>query len=191
MALRRSSGDSLKVIGFICLFTVLIHVVNIFFRGQLNDFGVLPRHFSHFIGIIFYPFLHGSIAHLVSNLVSFCILGFLVSSFGLARFMGVFLVSWIGSGIGVWLFGRMNYHIGMSGIVYGLWAYLLVYAIMYRSVKSIAIALIVMFFYGSMVWGFIPNHSWVSYESHLFGALAGAVTGYILARKDKRRETVS
>ncbi len=69
--------------------------------------------------------------------------------------------------------------------------YLLVYAIMYRSLKSIAIAVIVMFLYGSMVWGFIPAHSWVSYESHFFGALAGVLAGYFFSRRDKQREPVT
>ena len=189
--MRQSDKDALKVIGFICLFTLAIHIANVFFRGQLNDYGLLPRHFSHFTGIVAYPFLHGSWAHLLSNLVSFSVLGYLVSNSGLSRFIAVFMISWVGSGIGVWVFGRMHYHVGLSGIIYGLWAYLLVYAIMYRSLKSIAIAVIVMFLYGSMVWGFIPAHSWVSYESHFFGALAGVLAGYFFSRRDKQREPVT
>ncbi|OLQ71134.1 rhomboid family intramembrane serine protease [Photobacterium proteolyticum] len=189
--MRQSDKDSLILIGFICLFTTAIHIANVFFRGQLNDYGLLPRHFSHFTGIVAYPFLHGSWAHLISNLVSFSVLGYLVSRSGLARLIAVFMISWAGSGVGVWIFGRMHFHVGLSGIIYGLWAYLLVYAVMYRSLKSIAIAVIVMFLYGSMVWGFIPAHSWVSYESHFFGAVAGVLAGYIFARRDKQRELVT
>ncbi|UTV29983.1 rhomboid family intramembrane serine protease [Photobacterium atrarenae] len=186
--MRQSDIDAIKVIGFVCLFTLAVHLINVFLKGQLNDYGLLPRHFSHFTGIIAFPFLHGSWGHLFSNLVSFAVLSYLLSRSGLARFMAIFLISWIGSGIGVWVFGRMHYHIGLSGIIYGLWTYLLIYAIMYRSLKSIAIALIVMFLYGSMVWGFIPAHAWVSYESHFFGALAGAIAGFYYARRDKARD---
>ena len=85
----------------------------------------------------------------------------------------------------------MHIHVGLSGIVYGLWAYLLVYAIIFRSMKSIAIAVIVMFLYGSMVWGFIPAHEWISYESHFFGALSGAFAGYLFAKRDKKQEQLS
>lgn len=178
---------ALKLIGFISLLCIVVQIANTLLGGALNHYGLLPRHVTHLTGLITYPFLHGSWAHLISNLISFSLLALLVSRSGVARLLMVILISWVVSGMGVWFFGRVNFHIGLSGIIYGLWAYLLVYAVMYRSLRSIAIAVIVMFLYGSMVWGFLPVHRWVSFESHLFGALAGVIAGFLFAKRDKVR----
>ncbi|MGR5142677.1 rhomboid family intramembrane serine protease [Photobacterium sp. DNB23_23_1] len=188
MKLDQKDRDSIKFIVTVVVLITIIHIFNVITAGYLSDFGLLPRHFNGFTGIVAYPFLHGSWGHLISNILSFSVLAFLVSRTGIARLIAIFMVSWVGSGLGVWFFGRMHYHIGLSGIIYGLWAYLLMYAIMYRSVKSIAIAILVMFFYGSMIWGFLPTREWISYESHLFGAISGGLAGYLYARRDKRRK---
>lgn len=184
----KNDKDAIKAIGFVGCLCIAIHIVNVAIGGRLNDYGVLPRHLSHVTGVFSFAFLHGSWGHLFSNLISFSVLGYLVSRSGIARLTTVFIISWLGSGICVWLFGRMHIHVGLSGVVYGLWAYLLVYAVIFRSVKSIAIAVLVIFLYGSMVWGFIPAHAWISYESHFFGALSGALAGYLFARRDKRHK---
>ncbi|MDX1301554.1 rhomboid family intramembrane serine protease [Photobacterium sp.] len=186
--LDEKNKDAIKLIVIISLLCLVVHVANIWLGGALNDYGLLPRHITHLTGLVAYPFLHGSWEHLISNLISFALLALLVSRSGLARLLVVMLISWVGSGIGVWFFGRLSFHIGLSGIIYGLWAYLLIYALMYRSLKSIVIAVIVMFLYGSMVWGVLPVHQWVSFESHLFGALAGVVAGYLFAKRDKMRK---
>lgn len=186
--MQTKDKDTLKFIALVVIICIVVHVVNIMTAGYLSDFGVLPRHFGNLTGLAAYPFIHGSWGHLVSNLISFSLLAFLVSRSGVSRLIAVFIISWVGSAVGIWVFGRMHYHIGLSGVIYGLWAYLLIYAVMYRSIKSIAIAVLVMFFYGSMVWGFFPVNQWISYESHLFGAISGAVTGYLYARRDKRNK---
>lgn len=187
-SLNQKDKDAIKLIGFVSALCIVVHLVNILLGGALNDYGLLPRHITHITGLVAYPFLHGSWSHLISNLLSFAVLAYLVGRSGSARLIAVFVISWAISSIGVWLFGRTSYHIGLSGIVYGLWAYLLMYAFMYRSIKSIVIGVIVMFFYGSMVWGFLPVHQWISFESHLFGALAGILAGYCFAKRDKAKE---
>lgn len=183
----QSNKYTVYFIGAIVLVCIAVQLVNVLLNGYLLDYGLLPRHLNHAIGLLAYPFIHGSWAHLVSNMVSFSALAYLVSRSGAGRLIAVFMISWVVSGVSVWLFGRMHYHIGLSGIIYGLWAYLLVYAVLRRSLKSLAIALIVMFFYGPMLTGIIPAHSWISYESHLSGALAGVMAGYVFARRDKAR----
>ncbi|KLV10139.1 MULTISPECIES: rhomboid family intramembrane serine protease [Photobacterium] len=184
--MQQKDKDAFKFIALIVVICVVAHIVNVMTGGYLSGFGLLPRHYTHFTGMAAYPFLHGSWQHLLSNMLSFSVLALLVSRFGLARLISVFMISWAGSGLGVWIFGRMHYHIGLSGIIYGLWAYLLVYAVMYRSVKALLIAVVVIFLYGSMIWGFVPVHEWISYESHLFGGLSGALAGLWYAKRDKR-----
>ncbi|KLV03363.1 protease [Photobacterium aquae] len=182
--MKQTDKDALMFIFAVVAVCVVVHIVNVVSAGYLADFGLLPRHYTHFTGMAAYPFIHGSWGHLLSNMFSFTVLALLLSRFGLARLISVFMICWFGSGIGVWIFGRMNYHIGLSGIIYGLWAYLLVYGLFYRSLKSIVIAFLVIVIYGSMIWGFVPVHEWISYESHFFGALAGALAGYGYARRD-------
>lgn len=187
--MEKRIGNAIRVIGAIVGICVVVHVVNVLTHGYLTHYGLVPRSYDHLIGILTHPFIHGSWGHLISNMMSFSVLAFLVSRSGLSRFFAIFALCWAGSSLGTWIMGRESYHIGLSGIIYGLWGYLLVYAIMYRSLKSIVIAIIVMFLYGSFVWGLLPLHEGVSYEGHIFGGLSGGVLGYLYALKDKQHQT--
>ncbi|MGF1682448.1 rhomboid family intramembrane serine protease [Photobacterium minamisatsumaniensis] len=185
--MNQKDKDVLKFLTVIVVLCIIVHIFNVMMSGTLSRYGLFPRQYTHAFGLVTYPYIHGSWAHLISNIVSFSVLAFLTSRSGLSRLIAVYMICWVGSGIGVWLFGRPHYHVGLSGIIYGIWAYLLTYAVMYRSIKSIVIAVLVMFIYGSMVWGFIPVNQWVSYESHLFGAISGMLAGYIFAKRDKKK----
>ncbi len=93
----------------------------------------------------------------------------------------------MGSGLGVWLFARSSYHIGASGLNYGMMFFLFVSGILRRDRLSIAISLIVFFLYGSMVWGIFPVEPGVSFESHLFGAVLGTSLAIVLRKLDPAR----
>lgn len=135
--------------------------------------GILPRTIVGLRGILFTPFLHGSIGHLMSNSVPLLLLGGGLIYFYRNIAYSVFAWIWIIDGIGVWLLGRESYHIGASGLVYGMAAFLIFSGILRKNRQLLALSLVVVFVYGSLIWGMFPFIPDVSWEAHLFGFLAG------------------
>jgi membrane associated rhomboid family serine protease len=178
-----------KLIPFLttsALLLVVIHVVNLILAMQLNRFGIIPREFSGLWGVLLHPFLHGNWSHLLNNIVSFSLFSSLVWQFKPNRMATLLILATILPGILVWIFGRSSIHIGLSGVVYFLWAYVVIYGLMLRSIKSVLIAVVVIFLYGSMAWGVLPIRQGMSFETHLFGMIMGAMMGYVFAKRDKK-----
>ena len=150
------------------------------------NFGIVPRAMSHLSGIFFAPFLHGDWGHLMSNFFPFVIFSTLIGLHSLKRFWLVFIYSVLSTGSLVWLFARGDsIHIGMSGIVYAMWGYLIVYGLMQKHFRDIIISILILVLYGGLVFGVLPSSPNVSYESHFFGTLAGGVIGYFLSKSKK------
>jgi membrane associated rhomboid family serine protease len=170
--------------GFVALIWVLEILDNLLFqrilRGGLDQFGVYPRTFLGLRGLVFAPFLHGSYYHVAANTVPFLVLGWLIMLRNTADFWSVSVVSALVSGLGTWLFGRSAYHIGASGMIFGYFGYLLFRGYFERSITAIAISLIVIFAYGSMIYGVLPTQPWISWEGHLFGFIGGAIAAKLL-----------
>ncbi|WP_411292094.1 rhomboid family intramembrane serine protease [Sphingorhabdus sp.] len=162
---------------------VAVHVVNIFTGGYLNSFGIEPREIGSAYTIATAPWLHANIGHLGSNLAAFVVLGSLVLLQGLRYFVKVSALIILLGGALVWLFGRDATHIGASGWIFGLWSLVIALAWFDRSPRNIAIALAVVFFYGGMVFGVLPTAGYISFESHLFGAIAGIFAAFTLSKK--------
>ncbi len=152
---------------------------------NLNDFGIYPRSINGLIGILSAPFLHGSWWHFASNMLPFMVLSWLICQYSVKRFYNVFIFTALVGGFLVWAFGRSNIHVGLSGVIYGLWGFILCYGVIRRSFKSIVIAVVVALLYSGFVWGVLPQRLHISFESHLFGALSGLFLGYKLAKSDK------
>ncbi len=144
-----------------------------FAENPMSVIGISPLEFKGIAGIFLSPFAHGSFSHLMSNSVSFLVLSVALFYFYRLVAYRVFFINWIVSGILLWLGGRGSVHIGASGIVYGL-AFFLFFSGVFRKDKRLgAVSMIVVFLYGSMVWGMMPQGGNISWEGHLFGALAG------------------
>lgn len=159
-----------------------VQAINLISGYALNDFGILPRSLQGLWGIFTAPFLHASIAHLISNLAPFVVLGWFVAGTSRARFLGVSALIIVLGGLLVWIFGRTALHVGASGWVFGLWAYLLARGWIDRSFQSIAVSLLVLVGYGGMVFGLLPAQG-TSFESHIAGAVAGAIAALVFARR--------
>jgi membrane associated rhomboid family serine protease len=156
-----------------------VQLVNMLSGYSLNYYGLQPRSMHGLLGVLTSPFLHGSLPHLLSNAFPFTVFSLLIATNGARRYLLVsLLIIFIGGSL-VWLFGREANHVGASGWVFGLWGYLIAQAWFCRSVKSLALAVLVIFLYGGMVFGFLPRHG-ISFESHLFGAVAGVVSAWVL-----------
>jgi membrane associated rhomboid family serine protease len=129
-------------------------------------------------GIVTGPLVHGSWEHVFSNIFPLFFLSALVLLFYRKVAMQAFWMIYLLTGLTVWLFARPVSHIGASGVVYGLVAFIFWNGIFRRSIRSIMLAVVVMLLYSGMFMGILPQQDGISWESHLFGALVGIVTAY-------------
>jgi len=153
--------------------------------------GNKPRQVDGLIGIFTMPLAHGGFKHLFNNSASIIVLGGFIFHFYKKVAYKAITFIWLFSGIMVWLLARGSNHIGASGIVYGL-AFFLFFSGMFRKDrKSMVIALVISFFYGSMVWGVLPGLPGISWEGHLFGAFAGIISAYYFQSIDLPVTTIA
>jgi membrane associated rhomboid family serine protease len=185
MAEEKNSFWRTVVISF-ALVAMLWLVYLLQYAGVINadEYGNQPHRLQGLKGIIFSPFLHGSFEHLISNTLPILVLlvALLNAYPRVAMFVLVFIH--IVSGIMVWTFGKDNSnHIGISGIIYGIAAFLVASGIFRKDRNSAALAIFVALMYGGMVLGFIPTEG-VSWQSHLYGALCGAFMAIVFRKTD-------
>jgi membrane associated rhomboid family serine protease len=157
----------------------VVEIINFFLGHSLTSMGIAPRRLSGLIGIPLAPFLHASLWHALSNTFPLLILGGLTLIGGKARFWSVTIAIVLLSGIGVWLFARSALHVGASGLVFGYFGALLARAFFERGLVSIAVACATMMLYGGILWGILPLRSYVSFEGHLFGLIAGIAVAWL------------
>lgn len=186
--MKEGFGLRLKLLITIVLLLVAVHVFNTVTLGSLNQFGIFPRHTGSWYHVLLAPFIHGSWEHLANNLVGFVIFSVLCLVRPIRYYLSASLFIIVVSGALVWLFGRSAFHIGASGWIFGLWSLCIATAWFDRSIMNIAIALIVVCFYGGMIFGVLPTQPGVSFEAHLFGALAGAIFAAIAAKRPHFKE---
>ncbi len=163
---------------FPALFILLLWIIKIFeheFNWDIHILGVYPRNIKGLIGVLTSPFVHGNFEHLFNNSTSLFVLTMAVFYFYRPIQYKVFFLVYIISGLWVWFGGRSAYHIGASGIVYGLASFIFFSGVIRSDVRLMAISLIVVFLYGSMVWGIFPIKHHISWESHMLGSLAGLI----------------
>lgn len=171
-----SFKQELKLVGIVIGVVTLVEFINLITQGWLNQFGLVPREVHQLLGIFFSPFLHGSVAHYLSNILPLAVFSLLLLQYGKKAYFITTLWLIVSSGILVWLFGRTAYHIGASGLIYGYFGFLILAGFMAKQLKLIVISVAVAFVYGGLVWGVFPNpQRFVSWEYHLFGFLAGLV----------------
>ena len=192
--LSKKLKDSLVWPFFFVVFLWIVHLLQISVEGRLIEFGLKPREISGLRGIIFSPLLHADFSHLASNSLPFFVLGAMILFFYRKVAIQSFLLIYLFSGIGVWFFARSSFHIGASGLVYGMVAFVFWTGIFRRNIKSIALALVVLFYYGSLFLGIVPVESGISWEGHLIGAIVGIAVAYLFKNskeKDEQRKVPS
>lgn len=151
-----------------------------------DAWGIIPRRVIGLRGILFAPLLHGSFSHVAANSIPFIVLGWLVMLRRTHEFFVVTAVVAFIAGLGTWLFGSSNsIHIGASGIIFGYFGFLVLLGYFERSIGSILRAVIVGAVYGGLIWGVLPLQAGISWESHLFGFLGGALAAYLLAQREE------
>ena len=162
----------------------IVHLLSILFNEDLSKLGLLPRNLIGMLGIFTSPLIHADFSHLISNTIPLLVLGWIIFSFYPKVAYILFLFIYFVTGLLVWIFARQVFHIGASGIVYGFVSFLFFSGIFRKDNTSIALALVITFLYGGLVWGIIPGWKGISWESHLFGAITGLIAAYLFRKID-------
>ena len=163
-----------------------VFVVNSLLGGSLLSLGIIPRTTIGLRGILFAPFLHGTLNHIVANSIPFLALGWMVMLRDERRFIPVTLAGMFGSGVTAWLLGAPgSVHIGASGVIFGYLGFLMLTGWYTRSFVSILLSVIVTLAWGSLVLGMMPGQPGISWPAHIGGFLGGvfAARGFTVPRR--------
>lgn len=169
----------------------VIKLIEVIGGYDFSFLGIYPQKWKGLLGIITTPFIHSGFSHLIANSVPMIVLGSALFYFYRDIAFRILIMIWIFTGFWVWIGARESYHIGASGIVYGLAAFILVSGIIRRHTGLMAIALVVVFLYGSLIWGIFPEFfpkERISWESHLFGLIAGISLAFYYRKEGPQRK---
>jgi membrane associated rhomboid family serine protease len=170
------------LIGFVAFLWLIEIIDRLIFSGALDGLGIVPRQLVGLRGIIFAPFLHGGFGHLLANSLPFLVLGFLVMLRHQRRFLLISAIILLISGLGTWLIApAYTVHIGLSGLIFGYFAFLIVGAWYERSFAAVALAVLVIILYGGLIEGILPAGNGVSWQGHFFGLLGGLIAAFYLS----------
>ncbi|PSO91593.1 MAG: rhomboid family intramembrane serine protease [Cyanobacteria bacterium QS_6_48_18] len=171
--------------GFVAIFWIVEIVDLIFFGGALARLGIKPHSLTGLRGILFAPFLHGGLAHLIANTIPFITLGWFVMLQRTSDFFIVTAITMLVSGLGIWLFGTPGFHIGASSLIFGYLGFLLLRGYFQRNFASILLSVIVGLFYGGLLLGVLPSQPGISWEGHLFGFIGGVLAARLIAKQKR------
>jgi len=189
---RRKVMFSAIFAGILLLLIWLTFFFDRFFGLDLNRFGLRPRTLDGLLGILTSPFLHGGdgnpfslkdFQHILSNSLPLFLLFTGAIYFYRGTAFKMLVMVWFVTGAGVWLIGRDSIHIGASGIVYGLAAFMALSGIIRNDTRLMSISFLTIFLYGGMVWGILPLKPAISWESHLFGSIGGIIAAVIFRKE--------
>ncbi|MDJ1133816.1 rhomboid family intramembrane serine protease [Streptomyces iconiensis] len=177
------------IVGWVALLWVL-EAVDQASGNALDTFGVQPRRVDELLDVIPSAFMHFGFDHLMANTLPLLILGFLAALRGIGRFISVALIIIVTSGMGVWLIAPAGSNTaGASGLIFGLFGYLLIRGFVDRRITDVALGAVVAVFYGSILWGVLPTEAGISWQGHLFGLLGGILAAFVTAAPRALGET--
>ncbi len=182
------AGAGIRVVLGLLAVMWVAWVVNAIDGYRLNSDGIQPRNVDHLWGILTAPFIHGSFSHIFGNSIPFLILGVVIAFAGVRQLVTVTAIVVLISGLGVWLVaGSHTNTVGASGVVFGFAAYLLARGVFSRNIGELLVGGLVGAVFGlSLLSDLIPR-SGVSWQGHLFGAIAGVIAAALLTRPTRGR----
>lgn len=158
----------------------LVFFFDYYYKLGLYKWGIYPLSLKGLLGIITSPFIHSTrdFTHILNNSLPAFVLSWMLFYHYRTIAARSFIFIYLFTGFCIWLFARESYHIGMSGVIYGLTSFLVTSGFIRRNMRVAAISLVVVFLYGSMVWGIFPGRMGVSWEAHAFGLLSGILIAF-------------
>jgi membrane associated rhomboid family serine protease len=177
-----------KIPLFFVLFIWFIYWVEYFFHYNLDDYGIYPRTWSGLKGVIFSPFIHGSVQHLLSNSLPLFVLMAATIYFYRNVALKVNVFGILISGFLTWLIARPSYHIGISGLIYVLASFIFFSGVFRKNLRLVALSLAVAFWYGGMIWYVLPIKEEMSWEGHLSGLITGIFLAYLYRNKGLKKQ---
>ena len=180
---KPSAGEVVRP--FLVVFSMVavmwvVEILDLLPHTNFDAWGIRPRQLSGLPGIVLAPFLHDGFGHLIGNTIPFLVLGCIIAASGIQRFVQVTLIVGLISGLGTWLVGPAHtVHIGASGLVFGYLTYLVTRGVFERHIGQIVLGVIVLTFYGSILWGLLPRPG-ISWTGHVFGAIGGVVAAWVI-----------
>jgi membrane associated rhomboid family serine protease len=154
----------------------LVKIIETLFTVDFTVLGIYPLTIKGIPGILLSPFIHENFKHLFNNSLPLFFLWTGVFYFYSEVALKVSFWIYLLSGLFVWIAGREAWHIGASGLIYGFASFLFFSGIIRKYFRLVALSLLVVFLYGSMVWGMIPEfYKNVSWESHMLGFISGII----------------
>lgn len=167
---------SIIIPGMFVFIMWLTKILEVLFEVDFSGFGIFPQTLRGLPGILFSPFIHSDFNHLFNNSLPLFFLSVALFFFYSEVALKIFIWTFLFTGLLVWIAGREAWHIGASGLVYGLASFLFFSGIIRKYFRLIALSLLIVFLYGSMVWGIFPGiYKNVSWESHMLGFFSGVV----------------
>ncbi len=175
-AVTRALRTHVSILGGTLAVFWAVFVVNLALGGTLLSLGVIPRTAVGLRGILFAPFLHGSLDHIVANSIPFVVLGWMVMLRDERHFIPVTLAGMFGSALVAWLLGAPgSVHIGASGVIFGYLGFLILSGWYTRSFGSIVLSAVVTLLWGGLVLGMMPGAPGISWQAHTGGFLGGVL----------------
>lgn len=177
------------------LVSLLIFIFFILEKGldlNFNKAGIYPRKIEYLWTIFSHIFVHANWSHLFNNIISLEVLGCFLFYFYRPGNFTIYVFLWVCSGLILWIIGRENRHIGVSGLIYAIASFLFISGLIHRHIPLIAIALIVTLFYGNIIWHIFPwqANDPVSWEGHLSGLISGVFASIIFRKSGPQKPEV-
>jgi len=185
-----SQLDGLRALAVLVAIMWTVELVNLLDSYRLDQDGIVPRSVPHLDGILFAPFLHASLAHIVGNTIPFVILGFAVAMAGARRLLEVTLLVAVISGLGVWLIAPSHSDtVGASGVIFGYAAYLISRGLFNRHAGEVLLGVVVAVLFGGALVSDLVPHPGISWQAHLFGGIGGVLAAFAFARPGRAAGT--
>jgi len=192
MVLSRNVKTALTAVACLWVIFFLGIILNQFWSVDIRSFGIQPREAEGLAGILFWPFLHGDIFHLLANSFAlFFLLLLALVFFKKLTILALVIITLVGGGA-VWAFaGRDTLHIGASGLIFGLIGFMISGGIFRKELKALLLSGVVLFLYGGLLLTLLVRIPGISWSGHLFGFLAGVFAAWLIRAMGKGKATAS